>query len=154
MLILDAATIALIGQLVVKQVEAFGVVPKIALLSHSNFGNEPQESSEKMKQARHLLKGMLPHLEIEGEMTPQLAWDAAARQKAFPNGDLNGSANVWLTSGIEAGHMAFYTGKVISEHATIGPLLLGLNHPVHIATSSASVRGLFNYACVALSQLD
>lgn len=149
----DAQTIALIGKLVARHVEGFGITPKIALLSHSNFGSEPQDSSRKMQQARVLLKEMLPHVEVEGEMTPQLAWDPALRAKFFPNSDLHGKANIWLTPNVEAGHMTFYAAKMIGENTSLGPFLLGLNHPVHITTPSATVRGLFNYACEALLRL-
>lgn len=149
----DAKTLAAIGQLIVHQVESFGLTPKIALLSHSNFGSDYQEAPRKMQEALHLLRECMPNIEIEGEMNPQLAWDEAMRHKIFPNGQLTGRANIWLTPNIEAGNMTFYTAKMVGDHASIGPLLLGLDYPVHIATPSASVRGLFNYACLALSRV-
>lgn len=150
----DAQTLANIGYLVVQQAVAFGVTPKVALLSHSNFGSETHDNPRKMQEALHLLRERMPHVEIDGEMNPQLAWEADMRRKVFPNSHLTGRANIWLAPNIEAGHMAFYTAKTLGEHPSIGPLLLGTGHPVHIATPAVSVRGLFNYACLALLYVD
>ena len=129
----------------------FGVVPKIALLSHSNFGSRPTESSRKMSKARQLINERAPYLEIDGEMHADAALSEKIRNKAYPDSTLKGPANLLITPNLDAGNITYNMLKMTgSNGVSMGPVLLGAARPVHILTTSATVRRIVNMTALAV----
>jgi malate dehydrogenase (oxaloacetate-decarboxylating)(NADP+) len=131
-------------------VRLFGVEPKVALLSHSSFGSSDAPSARKMLEALALVRARAPALEIEGEMHADAAISADIRDRIFPNSRLAGSANLLVLPSLDAANIAYEMLKVLGDGLAIGPILLGLNRPVHILTPSVTVRGLVNMTAVAV----
>jgi malate dehydrogenase (oxaloacetate-decarboxylating)(NADP+) len=135
--------------LAAEEVRSFGVVPKVALVSHSNFGSHTDESAVKMRQAVEEIRQRAPHLEVEGEMHADAALSEDIRHDIFPNSRLKGEANLLIMPSLDAANIAFNMMKVLGDGLTIGPILLGAAQPAHIVTPSVTVRGLVNIAAVA-----
>ncbi|HUH59784.1 MAG TPA: NADP-dependent malic enzyme [Candidimonas sp.] len=133
------------------EVHRFGVVPKIALLSHSNFGSRVTESSRKMAEARRLIRQLAPHLEIDGEMHADSALSEKIRLKAFPDSTLKGPANLLIMPNLDTGNITYNMLKMTgSNGVTMGPVLLGAARPVHILTTSSTVRRIVNMTALAV----
>jgi malate dehydrogenase (oxaloacetate-decarboxylating)(NADP+) len=129
----------------------FGVVPKIALLSHSNFGSRPSASSRKMAQARELIEKQAPNLEVDGEMHADAALSESIRLKAFPDSTLKGRANLLVTPNLDTGNITYNMLKMTGSNGiAMGPILLGAARPVHILTTSATVRRIINMTALAV----
>ena len=129
----------------------FGVKPKAALLSHSNFGNSNQPSAVKMRQTLELLRVQAPWLEVDGEMHGDVALDGKARAALMPHSSLAGDANLLVMPNIDAANISYNLLKMTSgEGVTIGPILLGMARPVHVLTSTATVRRLINMTALAV----
>ncbi len=142
--------VAEIAMLAAEEVQRFGIVPKVALLSHSNFGSSRAPSAAKMSRALEMLNERAPHLEIEGEMHGDAALDDQIRTRLFPNTRLKGEANLLIMPNLDAANIAFNLLKITAgEGITIGPILLGAAWPVHILTPTATVRRLVNMAALA-----
>jgi len=147
----DAETIADITLMAAEAVRNFGLIPKVALLSHSNFGSVQSESARKMSRARALLEQMDPNLEVDGEMHPDAALKPEIRDRIFPGCRLQGEANLLVMPNIDAANIAFNLIKATSgQGASVGPILLGSASPVHILTETASVRRLVNMTALAV----
>jgi malate dehydrogenase (oxaloacetate-decarboxylating)(NADP+) len=146
----DAEQLAEITQLAAAEVRRFGLEPKVALLSHSNFGNEDTPSARKMREVLGLLNVWQPTLEVEGEMHADAALSPFIRDEIFPNSRLKGAANLLIAPGLDAANIAFNLLKVTSGGVAVGPILLGAASPVHIVTPSVTVRGLLNMAAIAI----
>ena len=147
----DAETIAEITLMAAEAVRNFGLAPKVALLSHSNFGSVQSESARKMSRARALLEQMDPNLEVDGEMHPDAALKPEIRDRIFPGCRLQGEANLLMMPNIDAANIAFNLIKATSgQGASVGPILLGAARPVHILTETASVRRLVNMTALAV----
>jgi malate dehydrogenase (oxaloacetate-decarboxylating)(NADP+) len=132
------------------EVQRFGITPKIALLSHSNFGSSRNPSAQKMGKAREILEQRAPQLEVEGEMHGDAALDEKIRMKIFPNSRLKGEANLLIMPTLDAANITFNLIKTISgEGITVGPILLGAAKTVHILTPTTTVRRLVNMAALA-----
>ncbi|MCU0868412.1 MAG: NADP-dependent malic enzyme [Burkholderiales bacterium] len=145
-----AEEIAEMTRLAAEEVRRFGLLPKVALLSHSNFGSKPSASSLKMSRARELIVAADPTLEIEGEMHGDAALDEQIRTRLFPNSRLKGEANLLIMPTLDAANIAFNLLKVTSgDGITVGPILLGAALPAHIVTPTATVRRLVNMAALA-----
>ena len=145
-----AEQIAEIAQLAADEVQRFGIVPKLALLSHSNFGSARTASAVKMSRAREILEARSPQLEVEGEMHGDAALDEEIRLRLFPNSRLKGEANLLIMPTLDAANIAFNLLKVTAgEGITVGPMLLGAARTVHIVTPTATVRRLVNMAALA-----
>jgi malate dehydrogenase (oxaloacetate-decarboxylating)(NADP+) len=129
----------------------FGFAPKVALLSHSNFGSADAPSARKMRQVFALLRERAPTLEVDGEMHADAALSEEIRQRIFPNALLKGSANLLVMPNLDAANIAFNALTVLADGQPVGPVLLGLNAPAHIVTPSVTVRGLVNMTAVAVS---
>ncbi|HEY1182314.1 MAG TPA: phosphate acyltransferase, partial [Rhodocyclaceae bacterium] len=131
--------------LAAEEVRRFGLIPKVALLSHSNFGSANTPTALKMRQALAILNQRAPDLEVEGEMHGDAALSAAIRQQVFPDSRLRGEANLLIMPNLDAANIAF---NLLKEQAgdgvTVGPILLGAAQPVHIVTPTATVRRLLN----------
>jgi len=134
------------------QVRRFGIHPKVALLSHSNFGSSSSESARKMGRAAALLCARSPHdLEIDGEMRGDSALSDDIRREANPESPLRGEANLLVMPNIDAANIAFNLLKMTGgEGVTIGPILLGAARPVHVMTSTSTVRRLVNMTALAV----
>jgi malate dehydrogenase (oxaloacetate-decarboxylating)(NADP+) len=135
--------------LAAETVSRFGIAPKIALLSHSNFGASNSPSARKMRQALALIRAKNPELEIDGEMHADAALVEQIRAQAIPDSTLSGTANLLIMPNIDAGNIAFNLVKASGEGVTVGPILLGLAKPLHIAVPSVTARGLVNISAVA-----
>ncbi len=133
------------------EVRRFGIVPKIALLSHSNFGSRPTASSLKMAEARRLIQQRAPSLEVDGEMHADSALSEQIRRKAFPDTTLAGAANLLITPNLDTGNITYNMLKMTgSNGVAMGPVLLGAARPVHILTTSATVRRIVNMTALAV----
>ena len=146
----SAEQLAEITLLAAEEVRRFGLEPKVALLSHSNFGNEDTPSAVKMREVLSLLNVWQPSLEVDGEMHADAALSPFIREEIFPNSRLKGAANLLIAPGLDAANIAFNLLKVVSGSVAVGPILLGAAKPVHIVTPSVTVRGLLNMAAIAI----
>lgn len=133
-----------------KAVRRFGETPKVALLSHSNFGSAVSESPKKMAEATRLLREAMPDVEIEGEMHADTALNEELRLRIFPSSRLSGQANLLIFPTLDAANLGYNLVKVLGEGTPVGPILLGAAKPVHIVTPSITVRGLVNMSAVAV----
>jgi malate dehydrogenase (oxaloacetate-decarboxylating)(NADP+) len=148
-----ALQIAEITLMAAEEVRRFGVVPKVALLSHSNFGTDDSRDAIKMSDARELIEMQAPELEIDGEMHGDAALSESIRRHVNPDSKLKGEANLLIMPNLDAANIAFNLLKMIGgEGVTVGPILLGARAPVHILTPTATVRRLVNMT--ALCSVD
>ncbi|MBB54288.1 MAG: NADP-dependent malic enzyme [Magnetovibrio sp.] len=131
-------------------VRRFGMDPKVALISHSNFGNADTPSARKMRAAVAKLRDRVPGLEVEGEMHADSALSPALRQRIFPNARLDGAANLLVYPNLEAANGAFNLLKAAGDGLAVGPLLVGAAKSAHIVTPSISARGLVNMSALAI----
>jgi malate dehydrogenase (oxaloacetate-decarboxylating)(NADP+) len=136
--------------LAVEAVRRFGVTPKVALLSHSNFGSADTPSAERMRAALPIIRARDPDLEIDGEMHGDSAVNEDIRSRLFPNSRLKGSANLLVMPTLDAANIAFTLLRALSETPSIGPILVGTALPAHIAIPSVTVRGLINMSALAV----
>jgi len=151
----SAEQLAEITQLAAEQLCAFGLEPKVALLSHSNFGSSNAPSALKMRQTLALLKERMPHLEVDGEMHGDCALDEAARKAILPDSSLHGSANLLVCPNLDSANIAYNLLKSAAGHnVAIGPMLLGCAAPVHILTASATVRRIVNMTAVTVVEAN
>jgi malate dehydrogenase (oxaloacetate-decarboxylating)(NADP+) len=144
-----AEDIAEMTLLAAEAVQRFGNAPKVALLSHSNFGASNSPSARKMRKALALIRAADPELEIDGEMHADSALVESIRSQAVPDSRLTGSANLLVMPNIDSANIAYNLVKATGEAVTVGPLLLGLDKPLHIAVPSVTARGLVNISAVA-----
>jgi malate dehydrogenase (oxaloacetate-decarboxylating)(NADP+) len=136
--------------LAAREIEKFGIAPKVALLSNSNFGSVPTASSKRMAEARKLIAERAPELEVDGEMHGDAALSEVVRKAAFPGSTLTGEANLLIMPNVEAANITYNLLKMVSgEGVTVGPFLLGADKPVHILTPAATVRRIINMTAVA-----
>jgi len=147
----SAEEVAEITLLAAEEVRRFGITPKVALLSHSNFGSFDNASARKMGLARKLLEQRVPDLEVEGEMHGDVALSEELRMKIFPDSHLKGEANLLIMPNLDAANIAFNLLKMVAgEGATIGPVLLGAARSVHVLTSTVTVRRIVNMSALAV----
>jgi malate dehydrogenase (oxaloacetate-decarboxylating)(NADP+) len=145
-----AEQLADMTMLAAREMEKFGITPKVALLSSSNFGSSPSSSSQRMAAARRLIVERAPHLEVDGEMHGDAALSEIVRRASFPGSTLSGEANLLIMPNVEAANIAYNLLKMIGgEGVTVGPILLGAAKPVHILTPAATVRRIINMTAVA-----
>jgi malate dehydrogenase (oxaloacetate-decarboxylating)(NADP+) len=141
----SAPQIAEITIMAAAELERFGIRPRVALLSHSNFGSSTQPSALRMKEALALIRERAPGLDIDGEMHGDLALDAQLRRQVMPRSTLTGEANLLVMPGIDAANISYNLLKTAAGHnIAIGPVLLGAAKPVHILTPAATVRRIVN----------
>ena len=133
----------------------FGLKPKAALLSHSNFGNSNQPSAMKMRQTLELLRVQAPWLEVDGEMHGDVALDGKARMALMPHSTLAGDANLLVMPNIDAANISYNLLKTAAGgNIAIGPVLLGAGAPVHILTPSATVRRIVNMTALTVADAN
>lgn len=133
----------------------FGLKPKVALLSHSNFGSSNQPSAIKMRKTLELLQQQAPWLEVDGEMHGDVALDEEARKALMPNSTLMGSANLLVLPNIDAANIAYNLLKTAAGgNIAVGPILLGAAKPVHVLTPSTTVRRIVNMTALTVADAN
>jgi malate dehydrogenase (oxaloacetate-decarboxylating)(NADP+) len=138
-------------QLAAEEIRRFGLVPRVALLSHSSFGTSDAPSARKMRAALAIIRERMPDLEVDGEMHGDAAISEAVRQASFPNSRLRGEANLLIMPTLDAANIAFNLLKTAAgDGITIGPILLGARKSAHILTPTATVRRIINMTAVAV----
>ncbi|MCH9013955.1 MAG: NADP-dependent malic enzyme, partial [Proteobacteria bacterium] len=131
-------------------IRRFGEEPKVALLSHSNFGSADTASARKMRAAVALLGERAPALEMEGEMQADVALNEELRARIFPDSRLRGQPNLFVFPSLDAANSAFNLVKALGDGLPVGPILLGAAAPAHITTPSVTARGLVNLSALAV----
>jgi malate dehydrogenase (oxaloacetate-decarboxylating)(NADP+) len=151
----SAEELAEITVMAAEEMMRFGITPKAALLSHSNFGSSNQPSAIKMRRVLDLLRTQAPWLEVDGEMHGDVALDAAMRKTIMPNSTLTGEANLLVLPNIDAANIAYNLLKTAAGgNIAIGPVLLGCAKPVHILTASATVRRIVNMTALTVADAN
>ena len=138
-----------VAALAAKHVQRFNLKPRIAFLSHSDFGSYDTDSSRKMRHATALLKKHHPELEADGEMQADTALSEATRKLILPSSDLAGEANILMMPNLDAANIAYQMVKVLADAVPVGPILIGPARPAHILTPSVTARGVLNMTAVA-----
>jgi malate dehydrogenase (oxaloacetate-decarboxylating)(NADP+) len=147
-----AAQLAEITVMAAEELKRFGIEPKAALLSHSNFGSSDLPSAVKMREALALVREQAPWLTVDGEMHGDTALDAAYRQELMPRSTLTGEANLLILPNIDAANISYNLLKTAAGGGiAIGPVLLGAAKPVHILTPSATVRRVVNMTALTVA---
>ncbi len=151
----SAEELAEITVMAAEEMLRFGVQPKAALLSHSNFGSSDHPSAVKMRRTLGLLKTQAPWLEVDGEMHGDMALDGAARAQLMPHSTLSGDANLLVLPNIDAANIAYNLLKTAAGGGiAIGPVLLGAAKPVHVLTASATVRRIVNMTALTVADAN
>jgi len=150
-----AEQLAEITLMAAEEMLRFGIKPKAALLSHSNFGSSNQPSAVKMRRTLELLREQAPWLEVDGEMHGDVALDGQARDMIMPHSTLDGDANLLVLPNIDAANISYNLLKTAAGgNIAIGPVLLGAAKPLHILTASATVRRLVNMAALTVADAN
>jgi malate dehydrogenase (oxaloacetate-decarboxylating)(NADP+) len=149
----DAELLAHTAIMAATEVQRFGLPPKVAFLSHSNYGSSTRRSALKMRQARDIFRQLAPHIECDGEMQGDAALSESLRRKSLMETTLSGEANLLVCPDLDSANILFNVLKMCAgQGITIGPMLLGARSPVHVLTPSATVRRILNMtALVAAS---
>jgi len=145
----SAEELAEMAALAANHVQRFNLKPKIAFISHSDFGSSDTESSRKMRRATALLKEHHPELEADGEMQGDTALSEATRKMILPHSLLEGVANILIMPNLDAANVAYQMVKVLTDAVPVGPILIGPSRPAHILTPSVTARGILNMTAVA-----
>jgi malate dehydrogenase (oxaloacetate-decarboxylating)(NADP+) len=150
-----AEQLAEITVMAAEEMMRFGIKPKAALLSHSNFGSSNQPSAQKMRDTLALLREQAPWLEVDGEMHGDVALDGHARNLIMPHSSLTGDANLLVLPNIDAANISYNLLKTAAGgNIAIGPVLLGAAKPVHILTASTTVRRIVNMAALTVADAN
>jgi malate dehydrogenase (oxaloacetate-decarboxylating)(NADP+) len=149
-----AEQVAEMTVLAAEQVRAFGLTPKAALLSHSNFGASQAPGARKMREALRLIRMCAPDLEVDGEMHADAALVQAVREKAVTDSPLTEGANLLVFPNLDAANIAYNLVKATGDGLQIGPMLLGMNKPIHVLVPSVTARGIANLTALAVTQVQ
>ena len=150
-----AEQLAEITVMAAHEMKRFGIRPKVALLSHSNFGTSNEPSAIKMRDTLALLQKNAPWLEVDGEMHGDVALDGASRALLMPNSSLYGDANLLVLPNIDAANISYNLLKTAAGgNIAVGPVLLGAAKPVHILTPSATVRRIVNMTALTVADAN
>jgi len=133
-------------------VRRFGIEPKVALLSHSNFGSSDRPSAKKMRAALGIILANDAELEVDGEMHADAALSQVIRERILPTSRLKGAANLLVMPGLDAGNIAYNLLKSVTGAVSVGPILIGPRLPAHVVTASATTRGIVNMSTVAATE--
>jgi malate dehydrogenase (oxaloacetate-decarboxylating)(NADP+) len=132
-----------------------GLTPRVALVSHSNFGTSDAQSARKMRDALPLIRALAPGLEVDGEMHADAAVDDTIRRGQMPFSTLSGNANLLVCPDVDSANIAYNLLKTAAGGGiAIGPVLLGAAKPVHILTPSATVRRIINMTALAVADAN
>jgi len=148
----DAEQIAEMTRLAAKEIERFGITPKAALLSASDFGSRPMPTSKIMREAAEILFESNPELEVDGEMHSDTALDEEVRQKVFPHSRLKGKANLLVFPNLDAANITMNAVKASTDALHVGPIILGTRRPAHILAPAVTSRGVLNMTALAAVQ--
>jgi malate dehydrogenase (oxaloacetate-decarboxylating)(NADP+) len=140
--------------LAVETVQDFGLIPKVALLSHSNFGASDSDSARKMRRALAMIQARAPDLEIDGEMHADAALSEAIRNRTVKDSRLNGTANLLVMPSLDAANIAATLLKTAADALPVGPMLLGMSKPIHVLVPAATARGIVNLSALAVLQVQ
>ena len=149
-----AEQIVEMAALAAEEVRGFGIEPKVALLSHSNFGSKDTESAKKMRRASELLAERYPDLESDGEMHGDAALSQILRDRVFPGSRLKGEANLLVFPNLDAANITLNVVKNLTDALHVGPILLGPAKPAHILTTSVTSRGVVNMTALAVLEAN
>jgi malate dehydrogenase (oxaloacetate-decarboxylating)(NADP+) len=133
----------------VLRLKLFGITPKVALLSHSNFGSHENPGACKMRRVLELVRAQQPKLEIDGEMQADSALNEEIRARIFPNSLLRGQANVFVFPNLDAANIAYNMVRQLTDGVAIGPILMGVSKPAHVLTPASTVRRVVNISAIA-----
>jgi len=133
-------------------VRRFGIEPKIALLSHSNFGSFDTDSARKMRRATEILNAQHPDLEVDGEMHGDAALSSVFRDRVLPNSRIKGEANVLIMPNLDAANIAYQMIKILADGLPVGPILIGGARPAHVLSPTVTARGIVNMTAVAVAE--
>jgi malate dehydrogenase (oxaloacetate-decarboxylating)(NADP+) len=145
-----AEEIAEMAALAAAHVRRFGLLPKIALLSHSTFGSYETASARKMQAATELLAARHPELEVDGEMNGEAALNPLFRERALPHARLSGAANLLIMPNLDAANIAYQMIMMLADALPVGPILVGAARPAHVLTPSVTARGVVNMTAFAV----
>ena len=145
----DARTVATIASQTARLVRRFGLVPRVALLSFSNFGSYRTPESVKMAEAARILRNDEPDLEVDGEMMAETALTPAILKGQYPFSRLKGQANVLIFPGVEAANIGYQLIKCLAGAQVIGPMIVGTRKAVHLLRRDAGVEDIINMAVIA-----
>jgi len=149
-----AEQLCVLAKLAADEIRRFGIQPKAAFLSHSNFGSSSTPSATKVREATAMFMERYPDIEADGEMHADAALDEKVRLDLLPESKLTGSANLLICPNLDSANIARNLLKALGNGVTVGPVLLGLEKEAHVATASNSPRGIFNMAAVALANVN
>lgn len=135
-----------------KVVQRFGMRPRIALVSHSNFGTRDNPAAVKMRNARALIAERHPELEVDGEMHADTALIEEHRDRIFPGSGYRGEANLLVFPNLDAANITYNAVKVLADAMPVGPMLTGVAKPAHVLTDAASVRTIVNVTAIAVTE--
>jgi len=130
------------------RLKLFGIEPRVALLSHSNFGSHDNPGAAKMRAVREILARRAPRMNMDGEMQADAAWDEALRERLLPGTTLKGRANLFVLPNIDAANITYNMVRVMSEGVALGPILMGIDHPAHILTPGSTPRRVVNMTAI------
>ncbi len=133
-----------------QMVSRFGITPKIAMLSHSDFGASDTDSSIKMREATALIRDRHPELEVDGEMQGDTALSQILRDSKYPSSFLKGEANLLMMPNLDAANIAYQLIKIMADALPVGPILIGPDHPAHVLTPTVTTRGVVNMTALAV----
>ena len=131
------------------RLKLFGVEPRVALLSHSNYGSHENASAAKMRKVYQILRSRMPKLEVDGEMMADTAWDEELRKRMFPHTTLSGRPNLFVMPNLDAANITYNMIRVMTDGVAIGPILMGLDQPAHILTPASTPRRVVNMTAIA-----
>nr|WP_145550609.1 NADP-dependent malic enzyme [Variovorax boronicumulans] len=150
-----AEQLAHIALMAAEEVRRFGLPPKVAFLSHSNFGTSERASARKMREARELFAQLAPDIESEGEMHGDSALSEDVRRSTLPTSTMTGEANLLICPNLDAANILFNVLKMTGANGvTVGPILLGAAKPAHVLTPSATVRRVVNMTALAVADAN
>ena len=145
----DAAQIAEATLQATYRLKLFGIVPRVALLSFSNFGSYESAAAQKMRDALAIIRQRAPQLEIDGEMQADTALSAGIRERLLPNSTLTGSANLFVMPNLDSANIAYNLVRAMTDGVALGPILMGVAKPAHVLTSASTVRRVVNMTAIA-----
>ena len=146
----SAAEIAEMTILAAQEIRRFGITPRAALISHSNFGSRDSESARKMREALQLIRAQAPEMEVDGEMQGGSALSESLRKRAMPDSTLTGEANLLVFPNLDAANISLGIVRTMMDALHVGPILLGAALPAHVLSTSVTSRGVVNMAALAV----
>ena len=145
------AEMALLGA---TELRHFGLTPRVALLSHSNFGASHSPSARKMREAIKLVKKAAPDLMVDGEMHADAALSQGLRERLIPDSRFEGPANLLVMPNLDAANITLTALSASSSSPTVGPMLVGLKQPIHVLTPGVTARGILNLTAIAAAEVE